>query len=90
MIDPVSTALDRARVRAGVDQPLIVLLRAHGGERPEPNADASHRRAVRGDAGQNADHAALSNNTAGIKTAIAAHGGNAKWRPRDPAEQREY
>src|SRR6201984_1986284 len=43
-----STALDRTPVRAGIDQPLVILPSADGGERRDAAADASHRRAVPG------------------------------------------
>ena len=45
-----STALDRTPVRAGVDQSLVILPSADGGERRDAAVDASHRRAVPGDA----------------------------------------
>src|SRR3972149_2920361 len=43
-------ALHCAAVRAGVDLAFVVLPRADGGERRDAQVDASHRRAVPGDA----------------------------------------
>src|SRR3974377_2536505 len=42
-------ALDCAPVRAGIDQPLVILPRAYAGQRRDPGSDASDRRAVPGD-----------------------------------------
>jgi hypothetical protein len=46
----LSMALDRTSVRAGIDQSLVILPQADGGERRDAAVDASHRRAVPGDA----------------------------------------
>src|SRR5581483_3189459 len=45
-----STALDRAPVRAGVDQSFVILPCAESAERSDAAINASHRRTVPGDA----------------------------------------